>query len=54
MALYVQVSNTGGVVTRFTVKDEITGETETISVDDVKNGEGLGKINLSVGLRFAK
>ena len=54
MALYVQVSNTGGVVTRFTMKDEITGKTWTESVDDIKNGEGLGKINLSLGLRFAK
>jgi len=54
MALYVQVSNTGGVVTRFTLKDELTGKTYNESVDDIENGEGLGKINLSLGLRFAK
>ncbi|MCL2041832.1 MAG: hypothetical protein FWG84_07330 [Bacteroidales bacterium] len=54
LAIYFQASLTGGVVTKFTLIDEITGDTETFSVDDVNDGEGIGKINLSIGLRFAK
>ena len=54
LAIYVQAALHGGVVTNFTLIDETTGKTETISVDDINDGVGLGKINLAIGLRFAK
>jgi hypothetical protein len=53
MAIYVRAALNAGVVTNITMIDEITGKTETISVDDVNNGVGLGKMSLSVGVRFA-
>jgi len=54
MAIYVQASLNGGVVTKFTITDKTTGRTHTETVDDIEQGEGLGKIKLSIGLRFAK
>jgi hypothetical protein len=54
MAIYFQASLNGGVVTDFTMVNEITGYTEKISVDDANDGVGLGRANLSIGVRFAK
>jgi hypothetical protein len=54
LAIFVQAWLSSGVVTNITFKDELTGETTTASTDDANNGVGLGKINLSLGLRFAK
>ena len=54
MAIYVQASLNAGVVTDFTLIDEITGYTEHVTVDNANDGVGLGRMNLSIGVRFAK
>jgi hypothetical protein len=53
-AIYFQASLNGGVVTTITETDEITGRSFTYSTDDVNDGVGLGRFNLSIGFRFAK
>jgi hypothetical protein len=54
MAIYFQASLNSGVVTNITTIDEETGKTYTETIDDINYGVGLGKINLSIGVRFAK
>jgi len=54
MAIYVQGSLNGGIVTSITETDEITGSSKKYSTDDPNYGVGLGRLNLSIGLRFAK
>jgi len=53
MAIYVQASFTGGIITKSTSIDETTGDIYVSSVDKIYEGEGIGRINLSIGLRFA-
>ena len=54
MAIYVRASLNAGVVNNFTLIDEITRYTEHVTTDDVNEGVGLGRMNLSIGVRFAK
>jgi len=54
MALYIQASLNTGVVTKCTIVDETTGQSTSISVDDINEGVGLGRMNLAIGVRFAK
>jgi hypothetical protein len=54
IAIYFQASLNAGVVPTVTIIDEETGKTTTISADNENPGTGLGKANLSIGLRFAQ
>lgn len=53
LAIVLQASLAGGVLSKVTLLDESTGQTKTYKAPEGE-GEGLGRLEFSIGVRFGK